>query len=184
MNLIFQEVEHTLKQFELQIDAAHFHGMLSGLICAGIEDREIDDWLPVLMSGRHMPQEDYQLLSDQVLDMYQEVRTELEKDGFGFEVLLPDDGNSLDYRAGMLGSWCRGYLIALVDYAETAVEALPDDCVEFVSDVEQMVELEVDDDESEDILDESFMVLEEHLRVGVQLVFEHMNPLQSAEEMS
>jgi len=36
----------------------------------------------------------------------------------------------------------------------------------------------VDDDEPDEILDESFVMLEEHLRVGVQLVYEHLNPLQ------
>lgn len=180
MELEFGEVEQTLKQHDLNIDAAYFHGMLSGLICAGIGDEEIDDWLPALFSERFLGETDYQQLSDNVLSAFYAVQTELDQDGFGFRVLLPDDACALDHRVGMMGSWCRGYLIALIDYGETAVESLPDDCAEFVNDVEQIVELEIDEDELDDNLDESFVLLEEHLRVGVQLVYEHLNPLQHA----
>ncbi len=179
MNLIFAEVDLILKENELAIDPAYFHGMLSGLVCAGIEDEDIDDWLPTLFSNRFMAQDDYQKFSDDVLGAIQSVRTELNQDGFGFQILLPDDDASLDHRVDMMGSWCRGYLVALVDYAETVIEALPDDCAEFVDDVSGIMNIEIDNDEPEDSLDESFMMLEEHIRVGVQLVYEHMNPLQT-----
>ncbi len=178
MELHFVQIEQILDQYELEIDAAYFHGMLSGLVCAGIEDDDIDDWLPALIRNRFMAQDDYQQFSDTVLGTFQSIKSELNQDGFGFQILLPDDETSLNHRVDMMGSWCRGYLVALIDYAETVLEALPDDCAEFVNDVSDIVELEVEDDEPQDILDESFMMLEEHLRVGVQLIYEHMNPLQ------
>ena len=178
MNLGYSEVEQTLKLYESDVDPAYFHGMLSGLICAGVEEDEIDDWLPILFSDRFMKQSDYERFAEDVLMAFQSLREELDQDGFGFEILLPDDENSLDYRVGKMGSWCRGYLVAFLDYAETAIENLPDDCAEFIDDVEQIVGIEIDDDEPDDILDESFVLLEEHLRVGVQLVYEHLNPLR------
>lgn len=180
MELEFAEVEQTLKQHDLNIDAAYFHGMLSGLLCAGIRDDDVDDWLPALFSDRFITEADYKRLSDNVLSVFYAVRAELDQDGFGFRILLPDDACALDYRVFMMGSWCRGYLIALIDYGETAVESLSVDCAEFVSDVEQIGEVEIDEDETDDNLDESFVLLEEHLRVGVQLVYEHLNPLQSS----
>lgn len=178
MNLIFAEIEQILEDHKLAIDPAYFHGMLAGLICAGVEDDDIDDWLPALFSNRFMAQDDYQKFSDNVLGAFHSVQTELNQDGFGFQILLPDDEASLEHRVGMMGSWCRGYLVALVDYAETAIEALPNDCAEFVDDLTGISDIEIDDDEPQDTLDESFMLLEEHIRVGVQLVYEHMNPLQ------
>ncbi len=180
MELEFREVEQTLRQHELNIDAAYFHGMLSGLICAGIGDDDVDDWLPALFSERFLAEPDYKQLSDNVLSAFYAVQTELDQDGFGFRILLPDDACALDHRVFMMGSWCRGYLVALIDYGETSVESLSDDCAEFVSDVEQIVELEIDEDEPDDNLDESFVLLEEHLRVGVQLIYEHLNPLQQS----
>ncbi len=178
MELNFVEINQTLRQYDLEIDAAYFHGLLAGLICAGIEDGDIDDWLPALFYQRFVSQTDYQDLSNSVLSAYYSIRSELDQDGFGFTIVLPDDLYPLDFRVEMMGSWCRGYLVALIEYAQTVVESLPDDCAEFVSDVEQIVDMEVGEDESEESLDESFMTLEEHLRVGVQLVYENMNPLQ------
>ncbi len=177
MNLGYSEVEQTLKLYQSDVDPAYFHGMLSGLICAGVEEDEIDDWLPTLFSDRFMAQSDYERFAEDVLMAFQSLKAELDQDGFGFEILLPDVENSLDYRVGKMGSWCRGYLVALLDYAETAIESLPDDCAEFIDDVEQIVEIEIDDDEPDEILDESFVLIEEHLRIGVQLVYEHLNPL-------
>ena len=178
MTLNFDAVNATLKQFDMEIDAAYFHGLLSGLVCAGVQDDEIDDWLPALFANRFMSEEDYQQYSDHVLGSFQSVRAELDQDGFGFQILLPDEQIPMHYRVEMMGSWCQGFRMALIDYAETAIESLPDDCAEFVDDVANLVAIEADDDEPQDRADESFMMLEEHLRVGVQLVFEHMNPLQ------
>ena len=178
MTLNFDTVNATLKQFDMEFDAAYFHGMLSGLVCAGVQDDEIDDWLPALFANRFMSEEDYRQYSDHVLGSFQSVRAELDQDGFGFQILLPDEQIPMQYRVEMMGSWCQGFRMALIDYAEIAIESLPDDCAEFVDDVANLVAIEADDDEPQDSADESFMMLEEHLRVGVQLVFEHMNPLQ------
>jgi len=178
MELIFGELERVLKHYELDLDAAYFHGLLSGLICAGIEDEDIDDWLPALFANRFMAQDLYQQLSDNVLEVFHSVRAELNEDGFGYQILLPDDEIVLHRRVQLMGSWCRGYLTALIDYAETAIEYLPENCVEFIDDVASMVEIELDDEAVGDTLEESFMLLEQHLRVGVQLMYEHMNPLQ------
>ena len=179
MKLMFDEVEKALKLHSWSIDAAEFHGMLSGLICAGVEDDDIDNWLPVLIGERYLTEEEYKPIEFDVLDAYFEVRSNLDTDGFEFQVLLPDESQSLERRVRSMSSWCKGFLLTLIEYGETEVDELSEDCSEFVLDLQQIADLEIDEDEPEDELDIAYLTIEEHLRVGVQLIYEYINPYRN-----
>ena len=176
MKLMFDEVEKALKLHSWPIDAAKFHGMLSGLICAGIEEDDIDNWLPVLIGERYLTEEEYKPIEFYVLEAYFEVRSNLDADGFEFQILLPDVSQSLERRVRSMSSWCKGFLLTLIEYGETEVNDLSEDCSEFVFDLQQIVDLEIDEEESEDEQEISYLTIEEHLRVGVQLIYEYINP--------
>lgn len=176
MSLVFEEVEETLSRFHLSTTASELHGMLTGLICAGVEADDIENWLPVLcLEDRYLPEDEYRPFEQDIRDAYLQVRKDLESFGVEFSVLLPEDGYSLLDRVSAMTSWCTGYLKAIVEYGEISVDQLPDDCAEFLDDVTQMSDIELEEDPSEEELEASYMTLEEHLRVGVQLVYEQLN---------
>ena len=178
MTLEFNDFEQRLKQFQVETDAAYFHGVLSGLVCASVEDSEIDNWLPVLLSShRFVDETDYQQMVDTALSTLENVRDELNEDGFGYSVLLPDDDCALDKRIQSMESWCRGYLVALIEYAAIDVDSLPEECADFIVDVTQFTELETDDDCNVEELEEAFVHLEEYLKVGVHMMYESLNPV-------
>ena len=182
MKLMFDEVEKALKLHSWSIDAAEFHGMLSGLICAGAEDDEIDNWLPVLIGERYLTEEEYLPIELDVLDAYFKVRSELDADGFEYQVLLPDESQSIERRAHSMRLWCMGFLLTLIDYGEIEVDELSEDCSNFVFDLQFITNVEVDEDELEDELEDmAYFIIVEYLRVGVQIIYEHINPYGSSD---
>ena len=182
MNLDFNSASRMLESYRLVIDASYFHGLLSGLICAAEKDEDIDDWMPTLINNRgYLDSNTYQQLAHEVLIAFNEVRSELKQDDFTFTLLLPDDSVSLEERGIYLSKWCEGFLTALVDYAETTVEELTEECIEFISDVANISQLETDSIGDDLNVNESFMTLEEHLKVGVQLIYETINSIEESD---
>ena len=178
----FDDIENFLDKNRLSTDAANFHGMLSGLICAGEQADDVGNWLSVIFSHRYLTEDEYEPIENDVLALFHEIRSELDNDGFGFQVLLPDESESLERRVQAIGSWCQGFLMTLIEYSEISVDELPDDSSEFVQDVQNIAEVEMDSDEEPDEMDTACLTIEEHLRIGVQLVYETLNPISESNE--
>lgn len=168
----------------LGMDASEFHGMVSGLICAGVDDDDVENWLPILFSEHYITEEDYKPIENDVLSVYFQVLSELNDTTFSYSILLPDDDQPLEFRVEALGSWCRGFRRALIDYGEVNVAALSEYCAEFIQDVESFIDIEIDENETKEELDTAFLTIEEHLRVGVQLLYETKDIVPDLERFS
>lgn len=150
--------------------------MIAGLICAGVGEEDIDNWLPVLcFEDRYVSEDEYRMFEQEIRGYYREVLTQLDEFGVDFDILLPEEGHSSTDRIVAMTSWCVGYLKALIDYGEIPFEQLSEDCVEFLDDVRQISELDPEQDPTEEEMESSFMILHEHLRIGVQLIDEQLN---------
>lgn len=177
MHLVHQDIKEYLTAHSFEMSPSELHGMLSGLVCTGFGEDHVDDWLPVVFCERHLEVWEYSGIQHEICNLLQQTRTLLEDDGFGFQLVLPDDTESVATRLEALTTWCSSYLDTLSMF-ESLSESLPDDCVEVLEDMQSIIEVncdDVSDDSSEDYL--ALMTIEEHLRVGVQLLFEQLNPL-------
>ena len=47
---LVEKFEHVLRQHNHELSAAEFHGTLTGLVCAGHSDRNIDQWQALLVA--------------------------------------------------------------------------------------------------------------------------------------
>lgn len=177
MNLEFQEVEYFLDLHKWSIGAAEFHGLISGLICAGAQDDDIDNWLPVLLDNGYLKNEEYRPIKRDVRSAFLTVRSLLNDDGFEYQILLPDDSHPIESRLDALNLWCRGFLMTLKEYGEVDADQLSVDCCEFVEDVQSISDAQIEVDDTQDDSEENLFAIQEYLRVGVQLVYEDLNPL-------
>ncbi len=179
MTLEYDEIRDFLTQHNWSVGAAEFHGLLSGLICAGVGDDDIDNWLPVLLQGGYLNNQEYAPIEQEVRSVFFEVQNMLNNDGFEYKILLPDDSQTIESRALSLHSWCRGFLSTLIEYGDIEIDQLSTDCCEFVADIQTISDAEIQVDDSSDDAESDLIAIEEYLRVGVQLIYEHLNPLES-----
>ena len=180
------ELEELLYRIDAAMGAADAHGALCGMICAR-GTIELSEWVDHVIGEQEQGNE---LLHDVVhrLSELHQSTLEMMNDATGdFKLLLMDDDDPLAERVETLADWCQGFIYGLAAGGIKEGSELPEDTAELLKD---MIEIsraghDVDDtgvEESDDNDDEeAYMEIEEYVRMGVLLVYEELQPLQSTQ---
>ena len=169
----YTEIQRVLTDERSMTDAAEAHGTLAGCLCAAIGYR-FEDWLlEILPEGRARP-----LANAALREVYLETSGALEGSDMEFDLLLPEDVESLDTRTVALAQWCQGFLYGLGGSAIQDAGGLPGEIGEIVRDLTEITRVGVDSGQSEESNETAYAELVEFVRVGVQLVFEELGPLR------
>jgi len=168
----FDQIDAALRDADMQ--AAEAHGTLVGMMCAAGQTPVQDWWAQVFE-----PAEGAQGVPDrpEVIDtMYSETVNSLLEATGTFDLMLPDDEDSLESRADALHEWCHGFLYGYGIASGRDVSLLPEEAAEVLRDMGQFAQarFELGEDAEEDEL--SYSELVEYLRVGVMLLFETLYP--------
>ncbi|MGL5596987.1 MAG: UPF0149 family protein [Aeromonas sp.] len=162
-------VTDLMEHHELMATAVEAHGVICGLVCGGVT---LDDksWLPpfndLVNDGFGLPAPVRQVMSD----LYHHVVDALMAQK-GVELLLPNDDAPLDERIDGLVDWSQAFLagfgVVQQDLAR-ASEELQEMIQDIASITQVCAEFENEDEEHE----EAFIVLYEHVKLGVMMAFE------------
>lgn len=180
------ELEELLYRIDASMGAAEAHGALCGMLCAR-GTVELSEWVDHVVGEQEQGSD---LLHDVVHKLSELHQTTLEmiNDATGdFKLLLPDDDDSLPERVEAIAAWCQGFIYGLAAGGIQQDSELPEDTEELLKD---MVEIsragqDVDDggDEAanEDEDEVALMEIEEYVRMGVLLIYEELQPLQTTQ---
>ena len=169
----YSEIQRLLTDQRSLADAAEAHGTLAGCLCAAVGYR-FEDWLlEILPEGRA------DALSTAALrELYFDTAGSLRGPEMAFELLLPQDAEPIDDRTAALAQWCQGFLYGLGTSAIQDVTGLPGEIGEVVRDLTEITHVGVDEGQSPETNESAYAELVEFVRVGVQLVFEELEPLR------
>ena len=151
-----------LEQASAALGASEAHGVLVGLICAGVSD----DDMAIAALGADETDPD---LRDGLETMRRRIADALAEGELGVEPLLPSDERPVVQRSRALIEWCRGFMAGFYfhgrdmeasDHLEILAEALTD-----IGDLAQASGTADESDLSE---------LVEYLRVAVQLIYDEI----------
>jgi hypothetical protein len=169
----FDELQRVLAQSHALTDAAEAHGTLVGSLCS--VGCSLDDWLAeILPEGRADERS-----APSFRAIFDSTSGALGAGALGFQPLLPGDDAPIADRTSALGEWCQGFLYGLGTGA-----ALPDSTVlageaaEVVRDMTEITHVDVDPDDDAETNEAAYAELVEFVRVGVQLLYEHLQPLR------
>ena len=160
-----EKFEHVLRQHDHELSAAEFHGTLTGLVCAGHSDSNIDPWQELLIS-----KSETQPLLDATCGLMALTERSLESPDFSFQPIFCS-ATSLPERTYALGDWWQGFTLGIGWDGTTTVASFGEDTTEALSDIAHIALAEPNTDPSE-IEERAFVELEEYLRVSVQLIYE------------
>ncbi len=174
-HLEYYDVAATLQRASIPVDAADCHGFLSGLVCAaGFADPKI--WVAEIFED-YNPRDTLQADSfRQLQQLYELTVTGLNSHELDFELLLPDDDESLRERAESLGNWCSGFLSGLGMGGLPAQERLPDDVRELLHDLSEISRAGFETDEPGEDEFAAFEEVVEYIRVGVLYLHDELQP--------
>jgi len=157
-------VADELQALEAGVSAAELHGALCGFIAGGgRHDRA--GWFAAVMADPTLGAPE----ADSALDvLYQASARQLEDPDFGFELLMPDDGESVEERGDALLAWCRGFLGGF-GLAAGAEPPLSEEAAEALADLARIAASDLSYDEPESDED-ALAEVAEFVRVAVMLL--------------
>jgi len=169
----YADIQRVLTDERALTEAAEAHGTLTGCLCAAVGFR-FEDWLlDILPEGRAQP-----LAAATLRDLYTETAGSLRAPDMEFDLLLPEDAQSIDTRATALAQWCQGFLYGLGSGAVQDAGSLPGDLGEIVRDLTEISRVGVDIAQTEESNENAYAELVEFVRVSVQVVFEELEPVR------
>jgi uncharacterized protein YgfB (UPF0149 family) len=170
----YADIQRVLVQSHALADAAEAHGTLSGALCAA-GTYHLDDWLgEILPEGRADSESAAWLRA-----LFEATTAALTDSQMGFQLLLPEDDDALTQRTEALGEWCRGFLYGLGSGHVRDLQALGDEADEILKDITAITQVGVDPQDEDESNEEAYAELVEFVRVGVQLLFERLEPVRA-----
>ncbi len=172
----YNHLDEALQKAGAECVAAESHGTLCGMICAS-GSIELSGWLELIFEELDMNNLLIQEASQLLVGLYQDTQSQLNDAVADFQLLLPEDDESLALRTEALANWCQGFTYGLVAGGLKEDRELPDDTSELIRDLVEIARAGFD--ESEEITDDdedAFMQLYEYVRMGVLLINEELQP--------
>jgi uncharacterized protein YgfB (UPF0149 family) len=173
----YAEIQRVLLDERSMTGAAEAHGTLVGALCTAATYR-FEDWLQeILPEGRA-----HSLSAGALRSVYFVTSETLTGQDLEFQPLLPEDAQPLNERTAALAQWCVGFLYGLGSGSIEDLKTLPGEVGEVVRDFDEITRVGVDGGETDEQNESAYAELVEFVRVGVQLVFEELEPLRAAPE--
>lgn len=177
----FDQISESLTNYP-EIDSPSFlHGMLSGLMCAESEIKE-SAWVKRILEEAEVKsvKESFLLV---LHDIYLATEAGLNGSGFELELCLPDDAESIVFKAAMIGQWVEGFLYGM-GLAGKSSEKMPDEVTELLRDFGDISNIEITgleelEAEEQEQAEDDLMQLIEFIKVGVLTINETLNPVEA-----
>ena len=170
------ELGRILHAAGLSCSAPAAHGLLSGCLVA---DPSLSGARLVQALGeRHPPPgQDDDVLRQTVEALRLQVLRALNDTDLGFEPLLPDDSENLEFRTRTLGQWVDGFLGGLGQTPRLGGLKPSPEATEILRDFAEIARIEAEPEANEDN-EQALAELNEYVRVGVMLVADELAPAQ------
>jgi uncharacterized protein YgfB (UPF0149 family) len=168
----YAEIQRSLAHSHALAEPAEAHGQLAGALCALVPYR-MEDWLAEIL-----PEASLENGADPALQsLYDATVASLGGDDMEFDLLIPGDDRPIQERTQALTSWCTGFLYGLGTSAADP-QRLPGELGEIMRDLTEITRADVGANDSQEANESALAELVEYVRVGVQLVFDELQPLR------
>lgn len=168
----YDDAARLLHEASVTTSPAEVHGIITGVLCAPQGARVAWQEL-VLGRGAGQPPA---ALAQLLAALHRATHAHLSGMECDFAPLLPGDEHSLAEQIEGLSDWCRGYLLGLHAGGVKEPQRLAGDAGEIIRDITRISEADLDASLADEEEARALTEIVEYLRVGVQLVFEELQP--------
>ena len=169
-------INHALERAESDYSAAEAHGIACGMLAIK-QTTEALQWLKQVVQA-DVNNVYVQEANAELSKLFTVTRQQMNGADLDFELFIPEDA-ALPERVDAMQEWCQGFGLGLAVAGVKDMKKLPADSREWAEDVVRIGsanDLDLDDaEESEEALAEII----EYLRVGVLMMNEEMQPMQT-----
>lgn len=172
--LDFASVQANITTESVTVHASEIHGVLSGLICAGFSFE--DQSYLVMLNDLFNNGEDFPVSVKTIIkQMFSELWTDILDDDYSFQLMLPDDDDSLVERGHALGVWVQGFNLGFgLQQKDTPVTSA--EITEVLTDFADIANLSDEMEEDEDS-EQAYFEISEYVRISALLCFSELGTL-------
>ncbi|WP_437611338.1 YecA family protein [Erwinia sp. V71] len=167
----YDALASALTQQGVGMTPAEMHGLISGILCGGNQDRS---WQTLVHDLTNEGMAFSQTLSQPLQQLHQGISDALEDDDFLFQLFLPADDSSVFDRADALAGWVNHFLLGLgvTQPKLDKVKGEAGEAGEAIDDLRTIAQLGYDEDEDQEELEQSLEEVIEYVRVAALLCHE------------
>ncbi|CAM3829121.1 UPF0149 family protein [Rheinheimera salexigens] len=165
--LTYERWSHLLDQAGVMAAMAEVHGLISGLLSAGVK-AESDQVLPILYDFLNDGQALPVALQKQIEQLIVATAADLNNADFSFSLLLPSDEDALADRLEAMVEWTQAFLVGFA-VQQTDLSLLPEDVREAIEQLSDVTRIDIhgNDDSSAEENEEAYFLVIEHVRIMV-----------------
>lgn len=169
--LDFASAQAVITTENIQSHASEIHGVLTGLICAGFTFEE-QSYIMMLNdlfnNGDPFPDS----VKTLVTQMYSELWTDMLDNDYTFQLMLPDDDDSIVERGHALGTWVQGFNLGFgLQQKNSPVTST--EVKEVLADFSEIANLSDEMEEDEDT-EQAYFEISEYVRISALLCFSEL----------
>ena len=167
---LYEQLDGKLRETGWKSGVPEAHGLLTGLACRGFPASRIANKMYLFELG--MDQDSMPLQA-----LYELIVQNLESDHPVFDLMLPDDHESLFARADEIANWCSGFAQGFCHDGEMAMLQKKGPVKEMFDDVMSIARIQGEpsgDGPDRQAEERALTEIEQYLRVGIQLIYEEM----------
>jgi len=177
----FSTMQAILTSEDVKSHASELHGVLTGLVCAGFEFED-QGYLVMLHDlfneGDGFPA----AVKKAIKQMYNELWNGILDDSYSFNLLLPDDDDSMAERGHALSVWVQGFNLGFgLQQKDTPV--VSEEVKEVLTDFVEIANLSDEMEEDEDT-EQAYFEIGEYVRISALLCFSELATPPNSESLS
>lgn len=175
--LNFSSAQAVLTTENIQSHASEFHGVLTGLVCAGytFEEHSYLGMLNDLFNNGEVFPSAVKVIIKQ---MYSELWSDILDDDYAFQLMLPDDDESIVERGHALGSWVQGFNLGF-GLQQKNSPVTSSEVKEVLTDFSEIANLSDEMEEDEDT-EQAYFEISEYVRISALLCFTELGSSPTA----
>ncbi len=173
------ELETALQKAEADYSASEAQAIACGMLAVNIAADKIT-WVQLIfgeIDANNQTQVEAIKLSG---ELYEQCKRQLQDPNLAFDLLLPDENESLLLRVSSLQEWCNGFLLGVGLSGINDHKNLPEDTQELLKDFTEIGTSGGFDLEDEAASEEALAEITEYVRMGVLLINEELQPIKQS----
>lgn len=172
----YQQLQDALEKADADMYASESHGALCGMICAAGQ-ADLETWLKQVFVDFDLNNMHIKEASQLLAGLFENAKIQLNDAEAGFQLLLPEDNDSLEERVEALAQWCQGFTYGLAAGGLKKDQKLPEDTAELLQDMVEIGRAAHAEEEAGEADEDAYMQLCEYVRMGVLLINEELQPM-------
>lgn len=164
----YQIFTHSIALLSIPISSSELHGIMCGYLCADASYQG-EAYLQALMIGS--PSDGKRDALSIIFEVYTISQQQIANLDFEFQLMLPNDDDSLMNRAQAFGLWCAGFTEGLTMAGIDPLQVEEDEIQEAIQHLAEFAQLDYESLEMEEQDEKAFVDVSEYTRMAVLRIY-------------